>query len=265
MKHRKVTLSAVLLWGVVAYALALLTYCTMKSVLSASADNISAFGSILGACGAFFAAFVATYLFNDWRLQASFDLKKQHVNEISYLLAQSYDELHKKEEILENLKNVKDYKILYEKYYSFKANDLRDEFYSKQLNVKMLDRLNKSQNEIFVVYAKYQNHLVYLVDNFNRIQKSYIRYYDKFNSEMGNAERILMLNKGSFPKYILPSEKNAEEVGLLNTHIYLPIQFEKEDISYTFNNIFELIKKLSEIYKDLEAKVLDSIDLTKND
>ena len=35
------------------------------------------------------------------------------------------------EEILENLKNVKDYKILYEKYYSFKANDLRDEFYSK--------------------------------------------------------------------------------------------------------------------------------------
>ncbi|MDC4397385.1 hypothetical protein OHV36_01245 [Acinetobacter baumannii] len=264
MKHRKVTLSEVLLWGVVAYALALLTYCTMKSVLSTSADNISAFGSILGASGAFFAAFVATYLFNDWRLQASFDLKKQHVNEISYLLAQSYDELHKMEEILLNLKNVEDYKILSEKYYSFKANDLRDEFYSKQLNVKILDRLNKSGNEIFDIYAKYQNHFVYLVDNFNRIQKSYIRYYDKFNSTMSNAERLIMQHKESFPKYIL-SEKNIDEVGYLNTHIYFPIRFEKENISYKFNNIFELINKISEIYKDLETKVLDSIDLTKND
>lgn len=69
MNRRKLNLSVVLLWGVVAYAIALLTYCTMNKFLKSSADDISAFGSILGACGAFFAAFVATYLFNDWREQ----------------------------------------------------------------------------------------------------------------------------------------------------------------------------------------------------
>jgi len=41
----------------------------MNNFLNSSADDISAFGSILGACGAFFAAFVATYLFNDWKEQ----------------------------------------------------------------------------------------------------------------------------------------------------------------------------------------------------
>ncbi|WP_155120878.1 hypothetical protein [Acinetobacter calcoaceticus] len=73
MKSKKVNLSLVILWGVVAYAIALLTYCTMNNFLNSSADDISAFGSILGACGAFFAAFVATYLFNDWKVQETFN------------------------------------------------------------------------------------------------------------------------------------------------------------------------------------------------
>ncbi|RSP92634.1 hypothetical protein EA716_15435 [Acinetobacter baumannii] len=74
MKRRKLNLSAVILWSVVAYAIALLTYCTMKNFLKSSADDISAFGSILSACGAFFAAFVATYLFNDWKDQKKYEI-----------------------------------------------------------------------------------------------------------------------------------------------------------------------------------------------
>lgn len=80
MKRRKINLSAVILWSVVAYAIALLTYCTMNNFLKSSAEDISAFGSILGACGAFFAAFVATYLFNDWKEQKSFENKIHFIN-----------------------------------------------------------------------------------------------------------------------------------------------------------------------------------------
>ncbi|WP_447500318.1 hypothetical protein [Acinetobacter oleivorans] len=261
MNLRKVNLSVVILWGVVTYAVALLIYCTMKNVLSISADNISAFGSVLGACGAFFAAFVATYLFNDWRHQASFDLKKQHVNEIIYLLALSYDELHKIEEILLNVKKTKEYKVLSEKYCSFKAKDLRDEFYSKQLNVKMLDRLNKTDNEIFNIYAKYQNHFSYLLDHFNRIQDSYIRYYGKLISEMGSAECKIMVE--TIDTYANSQEKNSQEAIQLQAHISHRFGFEKEKISYIFADIFEMIDQITEIYEDLETKVLDSIDLTK--
>ncbi|EQB5549259.1 hypothetical protein [Acinetobacter baumannii] len=67
MNSKKETLFSVLLCGVVVYAIALLIYCTFKNFIGASADFISAFGSILGACAAIFAAFVAAYLFNDWR------------------------------------------------------------------------------------------------------------------------------------------------------------------------------------------------------
>lgn len=74
MNRRKINLSAVILWGVVAYAIALLTYCTMNNFLKSSADDISAFGSILGACGTFFAALVATYLFNDWKDQKKYEI-----------------------------------------------------------------------------------------------------------------------------------------------------------------------------------------------
>lgn len=67
MNRRNLNFLALLLWGVVAYAIGLLIYCSMKYVFNTSGENISAFGSILGGCGAFFAAFVAVYLFNDWR------------------------------------------------------------------------------------------------------------------------------------------------------------------------------------------------------
>jgi hypothetical protein len=77
MKTKNETLLSILLCAVVAYALALLTYCTLKNVYSTSADFISAFGSILGACGTFFAAFIAVYLFNDWRLEYRKNLEKE--------------------------------------------------------------------------------------------------------------------------------------------------------------------------------------------
>lgn len=55
------------MWGVVFYAVSLLLYCTMKIVFNSTADFISAFASILGASGTFFAAFIAVCLFIDWR------------------------------------------------------------------------------------------------------------------------------------------------------------------------------------------------------
>ncbi|WP_323126743.1 hypothetical protein [Acinetobacter haemolyticus] len=81
MKSKKDNFYVVLLWGVVIYAIALLTYCTMKNVFTASSEYISAFGSILGACGAFFAAFVAAYLFNDWKTSAKYQQKKEIIDE----------------------------------------------------------------------------------------------------------------------------------------------------------------------------------------
>lgn len=71
----------VVFWGVVAYAVALLTFCTFKIFYNLTADFISAFGSILGACAAIFAAFVAAYLFNDWKTSANYEQSKEIIDE----------------------------------------------------------------------------------------------------------------------------------------------------------------------------------------
>lgn len=77
-KHEKFIV--VVFWGVVAYAVALLTFCTFKNFYNLSADFISAFGSILGACAAIFAAFVAAYLFNDWKTSANYEQNKEIID-----------------------------------------------------------------------------------------------------------------------------------------------------------------------------------------
>lgn len=89
MKGKKVNFYTVLLLGIVIYSVALLTYWTMKNVFNVSVENISAIGSILGACGAFFAAFVAAYLFNDWRDQHN----KSIVNQFSLDTYKAFSEL----------------------------------------------------------------------------------------------------------------------------------------------------------------------------
>lgn len=57
-----------LLWGIVAYAVAILTYFTFK-IFNHGDDSISAFGSLLSAIATFFAAFVAVMLFTNWKEQ----------------------------------------------------------------------------------------------------------------------------------------------------------------------------------------------------
>lgn len=74
MRKNKINFYAIILWGIVTYSIALLTYCTMRTVFRDSADAISAFGSILGALGAFFATIVAAYLFNDWKDQKKYEI-----------------------------------------------------------------------------------------------------------------------------------------------------------------------------------------------
>lgn len=74
MSKNRINFYAILLWGVVIYSISLLTYCTMRTVFHDSADAISAFGSLLGALGAFFATIVAAYLFNDWKDQKKYEI-----------------------------------------------------------------------------------------------------------------------------------------------------------------------------------------------
>lgn len=73
---KKETFLAILLWGIVAYSVAVLSYFTLKVIFKHDSSLISAFGSILSACATFFAAYVATKLYNNWKDEKRYDLNK---------------------------------------------------------------------------------------------------------------------------------------------------------------------------------------------
>lgn len=65
------------LLAIVLYSVCMLVYGTLCIFKNANANDISAFGSILGGVGSFFAAFVAIYLFSDWRVVKNYELVKE--------------------------------------------------------------------------------------------------------------------------------------------------------------------------------------------
>lgn len=246
--------------AIVLYSTCMLVYGTLRIFIGESIDAISAFGSVLGGIGAFLGAFVALIIFKGWKVQANFELKKEHANHLSNLLSMNYDELHKISEILLNLDNIKTHEVLCEKYTKFLADDLRSEFYKTQLSAKMLDRLNTKEKDIFKYFSQYQTHFVYLVENFNVIQKYYIKYFNDFVNSMTNSEKLLFESKGSFDCYPNIKPKTHEKIIIANLVVH-KVKFEGNNNKYEYANLKEMTDEMSNIYKILEKKILDSIDL----
>lgn len=248
---------------IVLYSICMLTYGTLRIFIDEKIDAISAFGSILSGIGTFFAAFAAIYIFNGWKVQANFDLKKEHVNHLTAFLSKGYDELHKISEILINLNDISSCEVLCENYCTIKANDLRVEFYNNIINAKMLDRLNSKNKEIFIYFAQYQNHFIHLVENFNIIQNQYIIYYENHISAMSYIERINFKNQGSNTKYIRKRPRSSSDI-TLKLLIFNKVKFKKDNICYEYKNLKEMVDKMEIIHNKLEFMVLDSIDLKLN-
>ncbi|MFW2066412.1 hypothetical protein ACG9ZB_07520 [Acinetobacter johnsonii] len=59
------------------YLISMLVFVTVECFGGADSAKISAFGSVLGGVGAFFAGIIAIYLFSDWRLVKKYELEKE--------------------------------------------------------------------------------------------------------------------------------------------------------------------------------------------
>lgn len=214
MKQRKITLTVVLIGGVAAYAIAFLTYFTLKYWLNNSADNISAFGSILGAVGAFFAAFIATYLFNDW--------KDQHNKQVQNTFAiQVFDSFS----IFE--KNILEYSLfishLQELRSSYENYELTWEILNKDGNIIYIQNINTKKDELdlsfYKLISKLKNYYIFN-NNKEEFKKNHEIYFNKFTE----------INKNLLPSYRLVDvliEHEARYIGckdLLNLIDLLDIQ-----------------------------------------
>lgn len=174
MQSKKYNFYVVLLWGVVIYAISLLTYCTMKYVFSASSDNISAFGSILGACGAFFAAFVAAYLFNDWKEQHN----KQVQNNLSLQVFDAFSvferSLREYSLYVSHLEGLKS---------SYNGFELTWEIIHKEGHIVYIQNITSKKDEMDLNFYAFMDKLrsYYIFsNNLKQYHESHLRYFDKF-------------------------------------------------------------------------------------
>ncbi|MDC5398345.1 hypothetical protein NRA60_13395 [Acinetobacter baumannii] len=164
----KVDKQSLLLWGVVAYSVALLLYCSLKVLSGSDANYISAFGSILSALATIFASFVAIYIFNGW--------KNQHNKSIIADEAKAtFNRIHKERNIIHELKflledlqglnstNLPDFKALF----LGKLNDLEDIHNSNNQPTDELINLLEDSN-LYSVMVEYNDHL----DTFQNFDKA---------------------------------------------------------------------------------------------
>lgn len=210
MKSKKDILLSVSFWGVVAYALALLTYCTLKNFYKTSADFISAFGSILGACAAFFAAFVAAYLFNDWKEQ------QRHQNLLHFGL-----------EVYSNFKLFDD---LFKK--TVEESIVLDHYLTKALennDLEEIEKLKEDSNTTSKYESELQRHFSNFHDSFvnycivtkqeERIEPQLRELANEFNSFNGMLMAIPHIEDIS-ERLAVIKFLTAEENRRVNTKIY---------------------------------------------
>lgn len=181
MENKKEILSVVVLWGVVAYAIVLLTFCTIKYVFDGSAEFISAFGACLGAMGTFFAACVAAYLFTDWKDQARYESNKESsMKMLEHLSALRYD-LTVKFDSLEALKKINNFVVIRDEFSTYKAEEnerLQEHFFKNRHHVISLNKSkSKNINDLFELYSEISRLFMHIATPHSLIMHDYGRYY----------------------------------------------------------------------------------------
>ncbi len=68
--------------AIVLYSTSMLVYGTLRIFIGEKIDAISAFGSVLSAIGAFFAAFVALIIFDGWKIQHNKNLSNKYAEQV---------------------------------------------------------------------------------------------------------------------------------------------------------------------------------------
>lgn len=189
MRNKKEIFSVVLLWGIVAYAIALLSFCTIKNIYGTTADYISAFGSYLGAIGAFFAAFVAVYLFSDWKVQALHEIKKEHLGKIITLTNKLRYNLIIKRQALTNILKAKESAVINDEIKSLDIkfdSEIDEYFFSIRFSILYLkEDLSSDFPQPLEFYGKMHHHFMHISQPFWIIIHSYVKYYDYLINEIG--------------------------------------------------------------------------------
>lgn len=127
------------------------------------------------------AAYIASKLFNDWKLEKKYELENSLLSNILSELKPIYIELHKIRSDSNNLKKIDSYFIMKTTYLTRGRVDLFESIIGIFPSIKAYCEIKKDQ-KLTDLYHNYEKHL-FCIDDFHRILflEKYRRYYEAAN------------------------------------------------------------------------------------
>lgn len=199
MKSKKEIFCVVLLWGMVAYAITLLAFCTLKYIFHLNSEFISAFSSFLSAIAAFFAAFVASYLFTDWKEQAKYEFNKEcsmkileHISTLRYNLSTKID-------ALEAIRRIKIFAVIRDelKHYKFEDDEIlvKQFFLNRHHSLALKTKKLKHEPRISSLYTEISKYYMHIITPYSLLIYDYNNYQEKLLNEIDPIKLNYNYNK----------------------------------------------------------------------
>ena len=248
---KKETFLSILLWGIVAYSVAVLSYFTLKVMFKHDSSFISAFGAILSASGTFFAAFIATKLYNNWRDEKRYDLESKYLASIIQNLSPIFLQLMNIKNDAHNLGNIENSAILKTTYLLHNQFNMYDSIISLYPDIRLYCDITKDDS-LIDFYNKFDKKCYILEDFYVELfSKKYQKYYYKYLNEVyPSAGRDFKIDANNAYMQNLSDEtkKNIEDILNFLTQSDLVAKTNNVEEKVSF---YEWLEQTIELYNEI--------------
>ncbi|MEN8390200.1 hypothetical protein ABFP25_03400 [Acinetobacter indicus] len=193
-----------------------------RSVLE---DALSMTASFFGGIATLVAAYIATQLFNDWRVEKNYDLENQYLSNIVIGLRDIHAELLEMQYCSKRIKETNDKLISYSYYINRPRLDIQSAVNKLKADVEIYSML-MGDNELFILLDNLLTGCKSFDHKYNQlIHKYYSDYldelYEYFNEKEKNIPNIK--DKSSFERPYVENEKRilAAQIKGIRVFFYL--------------------------------------------
>ncbi|WP_417211913.1 hypothetical protein [Acinetobacter venetianus] len=191
----------------IAYCLSMLIFITVRYFFNENAEMISAFGAVLSAIGSFFAALIALYLFNGWRITEDHKTKNNHINNSVTCFLKLQDAIKASSQ-----QGMEIHSLCVLQNFSFNER------------TKILILISTLQAEISFILREFTLHIQMFstVGNENALGGQFEEVIDRLNSNMFEKyNHLAFVTRDKSPQQILDSLQIYTEY--LNDHVVLEL------------------------------------------
>lgn len=218
-------------------------------------SSLTLIGSFIGAFATLIAAYIASLLFNDWRIEKNYELESSLLKDTLLDLKPIFIEIHQIRSDSQNLKKITNCLIIKTDYLNRERIDIYKSIISLYPNIKIYSELTNNK-ELLEIYNNFDKYLFCLDDFYNELFKTrYRRYYERY-LEIIDPSKSKIKDSYNIFRSINPSLIDTSlivstaEITKFFTPNYLTAKLGDHDTNVTFDDFLEETIKLHNKIQD---------------